>query len=382
MLHHFHITGFRSLRDATLAPGRVTVLIGPNGSGKSNLLSALGLVSSLHARTLQRYIGQQGGASQLLHYGPKETQQLTCTLRFDQDTSRFEYEAVLGYAAGDTLVFLDERIDEHRDTLSSTGGHTLGGGHKESLLEDAASAPGARAEQLVHRALSQMRFFHFHDTSFTSALRTNARAEDTRGLHSDGGNLAACLLALRRSHEPGARAAWRRINQIVQQVAPFIAELSPAPVGVLGSDWRDDPNIDLSGRTIRLDWIDRRGAVFSPHHLSDGTLRFIALVTALAQPTETLPRFISIDEPELGLHPAALAVLAGLVRSISHRTQVVLATQSAQLLDQFELDEVVITELTDGATRFERPDAAKLDAWLADYSLSELYDKNLLGGRP
>jgi predicted ATPase len=133
---------------------------------------------------------------------------------------------------------------------------------------------------------------------------------------------------------------------------------------------------------VRLDWVDERDQVFGPHQLSDGTLRCIALFTALAQPVETLPSFLTIDEPELGLHPAALHLLAGLVRSTSAHCQILLATQSPALLDLFEPHEIVVTERKDGSTELRRLDPNALATWLEDYSLSELYDKNVLGGRP
>ena len=116
--------------------------------------------------------------------------------------------------------------------------------------------------------------------------------------------------------------------------------------------------------------------------ISDGTLRCIALFTALGQPVESLPAFLSIDEPELGLHPAALGILASLVRSTSTHAQILLATQSPALLDLFDPQDVVVAERAQGATTFRRLDPDQLAGWLEDYSLSELYDKNVLGGRP
>jgi predicted ATPase len=134
--------------------------------------------------------------------------------------------------------------------------------------------------------------------------------------------------------------------------------------------------------TARLDWIDDRDERFGAHQLSDGTLRAIALITALAQPTDQLPKFISIDEPELGLHPAAISLIAELARSVSHRCQVLFATQSTQFLDQFEPSEIVVVEREANATRLVRPNQTELSSWLAEYSLSEVYGKGLLGGRP
>jgi len=89
---------------------------------------------------------------------------------------------------------------------------------------------------------------------------------------------------------------------------------------------------------------------------------------------------VSIDEPALGLHPAAIALL--LVRSVASKCQVLLATQSPALLDQLDAEEVVVAERESGAATFRRLSSSQLESWLEDYSLSELFDKNVLGGRP
>ncbi|NOK08824.1 AAA family ATPase [Corallococcus exercitus] len=367
-----HVEGYRSLQNVDLEPGRVTVLIGANGAGKSNLLSLLRMVALMRTQSLRRYVGEAGGASALLHYGPKQTKALNIRLEFEQQTATNAYSARLGYAAGDTLLFLDETVEHRRAGSDVTQLTSLGAGHKESILEEAAGEQGDPTAKAVRWWLSKTNFFHFHDTSFAAPLRQNSRQEDVRFLHSDGSNLAAYLRSLAISEEPAKQAAWRRISQLVRRVAPFIKSLQPTLI--------DPAHPDTS--SVRLDWVDERDQLFGPHHLSDGTLRCIALFTALGQPVESLPAFLSIDEPELGLHPAALGILASLVRSTSTHAQILLATQSPALLDLFEPQEVVVTERAQGATTFRRLDPERLKGWLEDYSLSELYDKNVLGGRP
>ena len=362
-----HVAGYRSLRDVTLEPGRITVLVGPNGAGKSNLLSLLQMVPLLYTGSLQRFISTRGGASALLHYGPKVTPVLSFQLDFSQDRGD-AYAVALEYAAGDTLVFQDEVV-HYLKPDGTRASLIVDASHRESKLYDIAwSEEGHRDLQAVSERLSDISFYHFHDTSITAALRQNARAADDRRLRSDGSNLAAFLLRLKRSRERAGQVAWKRINLLVRRIAPSIKQLRPPP------DSEEAP------RHVRLDWIDDRDAVFGAHDLSDGTLRAIALVTALAQPASTLPAFITIDEPELGLHPAALTLVAGQVRSISSRCQVLLATQSPALLDHFAPEDVVVVERAHGASTFRRLDPADLSEWLAEYSLSELYDKNLLGG--
>jgi predicted ATPase len=365
-IERIHVTGFGSLADVTIEPGRLTVLIGANGSGKSNLLRALRMVPLMRTGSLQRLVGESGGASSLLHYGASRTQAITVELDFARDDKRNHYAARLGFAAGDRLLYLDESVGFQPTPDSEMRVNSLGAGHWESVLRDTKDDVTART---VNYWLSQLTFFHFHDTSMTSALRTHARAADDQFLRSDGSNLAAFLARLEHSEDEADQKAWRRINLYVQRIAPSVKVLAPTTTGNGSS-------------AVRLDWIDDQDERFGAHQLSDGTLRAIALITALAQPTERLPRFISIDEPELGLHPAAIRLLAELARSVSRHTQVLFATQSTAFLDHFEPDEIVVVERLDGATTLTRPDSAALESWLQDYSLSEVFDKGVIGGRP
>ncbi len=371
-LTRIRVEGFRSLREVELRPGRVTVLIGPNGAGKSNLLSFLRMIPLLRTQSLGRFVGESGGASALLHYGPKATPQISLELEFSQQTGDNAYHARLGYAAGDGFVFLDEVVRFRAPGTSGAKSVSLGAGHFETRLDAAAQEDGNKTAGTLRWLLSRMNFFHFHDTSPTSALRQSARGADHRVLRSDGSNLAAFLYRLSSSEGEEERASWRRITALLRRVAPYVKSLDPEPLH------RASPE---SG-SIRLRWTDQRDHVFDVSDLSDGTLRALALITALTQPPETLPVFVCIDEPELGLHPAAVAIFAELVRSVSPRCQVLLATQSPALLDHFTPEEVVVVEQRDGATALTRLDPIALETWLEDYRLSELYDKNILGGRP
>lgn len=365
-LAEIHIEGFCSLERVRLCPGRLTVLIGPNGSGKSNLLRALRMVPLMRTASLQRFVAESGGASALLHYGPKRTQTVNVSLTFAQDARSNTYRARLGFAAGDRLMYLDEQVGYRPDPEAEEQSVSLGAGHWESQLRSERAHDDTTA-RTVGYWLSQLTFFHFHDTSVTSALRTYARAEDDRFLRSDGSNLAAYLHRLSVSEDSADHKAWMRINLFVRRVAPVVKELAPTPV---------------HGSSVRLDWIDDQDERFGAHQLSDGTLRAIALITALAQPTARLPKFMSIDEPELGLHPSAIRVLAELARSVSRHTQVFFATQSTAFLDHFDPSEVVVVERESGASKLTRLDEAALEAWLEDYTLAEVFNKGVIGGRP
>jgi predicted ATPase len=362
-IQQIHIAGFCSLKDVVLELGRLTLLIGPNGAGKSNLLQALRLIPLLRTRSLQSYVADHGFGAALLHYGPKTTEAIEIGVLIRDQGSSYRYDARLAFASDDSLYFQTENVACLRPDDSWVIS-TLGGGHRESKLLEAS--PENQTVVAVNRWLGRMTFYHFHDTSAQSKLRTHARREDDRYPRSDGSNLAAYLLRLKESDQDDERKSWQRINRHCRHIAPAIKELDP--VAVNGS--------------VRLDWIDDRDQRFGCHQFSDGTLRALALITVLSQPTAKLPRLISIDEPELGLHPSAIALIAELCRSISRHTQIILSTQSTELLDHFSADEVVVVESDHGETRLTRLSSDALQRWLDDYSLSELYNKGVIGGKP
>ncbi|WP_044250241.1 AAA family ATPase [Chondromyces apiculatus] len=369
-LKRVRIAGFRSLKRVELALGPVTILIGPNGAGKSNLLGALTMVRMLAFDSLQYFVSRRGGAKFLMHYGPHQTRIIELGLEFETNKGQeLAYEARLDFSADNSLQFVEERAGFRHQKDQSWRWHSMGTGHRESRLKERAETERSERGTTARTALwllRQLNFYHFHDTSINSPLRTFSDPEADTFLRSDGDNLASFLLALRDSSDENRRASWKRIQGLVHRVAPFVRELQP-----------------VSGRDgVRLDWVDDRGELFGPSHLSDGTLRAIALLTALGQPSDLLPGLTCIDEPELGLHPAALAVLCGLIQSVATRRQVIVSTQSPAVLDAFLPRDIVVAERKDGATELRRLDEEALASWLEDYSLSELYDKNILGGRP
>ncbi|MFH0902170.1 MAG: AAA family ATPase [Pseudomonadota bacterium] len=366
-LARIHFSGFRSLKDVSLDLGAVSVLIGPNGAGKSNLLWALEMTRMLAFEALQLFVNERGGATYLMHYGPKETPAIDILLEFDTDSGQNAYQASLGYGSDESLVFLSERAGFRQRTDLEWRWSELGAGHRESMLKVAATENDDDTARTVRWLLRQINFYHFHDTSRRSPLRTRSYA-DTSGeyLRSDGSNLPVFLLGLRESDDQAAKASWRRILGVTRRIAPFVADILPVQ----------------DRRGIKLEWVDERGATFGPAHLSDGTLRALALITALGQPEAEMPLVSCIDEPELGLHPAALAILCSLISSASTRRQIIVSTQSPVILDCFEPKHVVVAQREDQATRLRRLDEKQLSSWLEEYTLSQLYDKNVIGGRP
>lgn len=197
-------------------------------------------------------------------------------------------------------------------------------------------------------------------------MRKTAQVNDNKFLRPDGSNLAAFLFLLSETYPE----EYNLVRRSVQQMAPFF------------DDFLLDPD-ERNYETIRLAWKHKHSSqYFGASALSDGTLRFIALATLLLQPENLRPSIILVDEPELGLHPYAITLLAALFKQAAATTQVIISTQSGLLLDHFEPEDVLITERPEDGTNLRRLSSRKLDVWLEDYSLGQLWEKNEFGGRP
>jgi len=367
MLETIRIAGFKSIQDQTIDLTPLTVVIGANGAGKSNLLALFKLLNALFANTpgFQNYVALSGNAESVLHYGARQTPVAELELSFSTDTGTTRYCAIWTAAARGHLIFTDERVEFTRAGARQPHVVELGTGHAETNLIDAANS-GNKTATVALRLLRSCRLFHFHDTSENCPARHPGYIEANRFLYPDGGNLAAMLYLFQEKHP----VAFRRISATVRQIVPdfesFILEPSK-----------------LNERQILLNWTHKdRDYEFGPHQLSDGTLRFIALATLLLQPEEQLPLLIALDEPELGLHPAALEIVAGMAHTASLHSQLVLATQSSVFLDHFEPENVVVVNSRAGASQFERLSAARLATWRAEYTLGEIWEKNVVGGGP
>lgn len=132
---------------------------------------------------------------------------------------------------------------------------------------------------------------------------------------------------------------------------------------------------------ISLEWEEKDSDMYlDATNLSDGTLRFIALATLLLQPN--LPHTIIIDEPELGLHPAAINKLGALIKRASAKNQLIIATQSIELINNFSIDDLIIVERNNNQSTFSRLNEEDFSNWREEYSVGELWEKNVIGGRP
>jgi predicted ATPase len=368
MLERIVLRGYKSIENADVSLRRINVLIGANGAGKSNFVSLFRFMNRLVSRQMQTYVAQAGGADQILHYGRKATERLHIELWFRQDENLANgYECILLPTDDDLLVFEEEAIYFHD---RSKYAHPLAKSvffqvHKETLLTDWRQS-GDRVAYYVLSALNSWQVYHFHDTSASARVKRTGDLHDNLFLRPDASNLAAYLYLLRETKQ----AYYRNIVETIRLAAPFFGDfvLRPSP---------------FNPDKIRLEWQERGSdLLFGPHALSDGTLRFICLTTLFLQPPNRLPATIVLDEPELGLHPYAIALLADMVRSASQHTQVILATQSVTLVNQFQPEDILVVDRDQGKTVFRRLSEEEMASWLDDYGLGDLWEKNLLGGRP
>lgn len=343
----------------------LNVFIGPNGAGKSNFIGAFKLLNQIIENNLEVYVPTQGGANSLLHFGRKKTQKIS--LKFEIDGATNWYSCDLAPDNNDKLFFEKEWCGfAGSNWLGNYWEHEvpLGRGHRETLLhKEAEKYPGKIAAHVV-TDLKSWRLYHFHDTSSSASVKQTGDLADNRFLRDDASNLAAFLYQLQQTQ----KANYDNIVGAIRMVAPFFENFVLAPS-------------KLNPDKIRLEWKEKGSdEYFNASALSDGTLRFICLATLLLQPS--LPSAVLIDEPELGLHPAAITLLAELLRSTSKRSQVIVSTQSVTLVNQLAPEEVVVVEHKDETSSFQRLAEDQLKDWIGDYGLGELWEKNLVGGRP
>jgi predicted ATPase len=353
-LTRLKIEGYKSIERCDLTLGALNVLVGANGAGKSNLVAFFKLIRDLIDGNLQLHVSKAGGPDALLYFGRKTTAQLKAVLYFGNNGYRVTLEPTLD----NRMMFANEAF-----WWNISGWHQVGSGHFES-----ASRAGThtRIDEYVVPALESWTVYHFHDTSDEARVKQSHALNDNVHLRSDARNLAAYLFRLRNT------APWHydRIVRTVQLVAPFFGDffLRPSPG---------------NKEFIELEWVERgQDFPFKAHVLSDGTLRFICLATLLLQPEESRPDSIIVDEPELGLHPYAITVLASLFKSAAKENQVIVSTQSVELVNEFDADDLIVVDRDQGRSTFKRLDESRLKDWLEEYSLGELWKKNVIGGRP
>jgi predicted ATPase len=352
-LETLKISGYRSIRSTSVDFRDINVIVGQNGAGKSNFLSIFRLLSQIFREELQNSIIKQGGLAKLLHFGPQTTRRLEIYFR----QALLEYQVTLEPTSEGSLIILDEwyAIADHKRSLVVPWQIETQLGRSRRLAE---------TDPIIMRLLESWRVYHFHDTSENAPLRSSANLIEPERLQADGGNLPAFLYYLQERFPD----VLRRFLETVRQVAPFIGTFVLRPEAL-------NPNL------IRLRWRHvGHDELFDVNDLSDGTLRFIALAALLLQPEP--PSTIVLDEPELGLHPAAITQLGAVIHQVSPEVQIIAATQSPTFVNQFTWEDMIVVDRKDDASTFRRLTEEDVKPWMDDFSMGEIWEKNIIGGRP
>jgi len=349
------ISGFKSIKKCELDLRNINVLIGCNGAGKSNFISILELMQNIINGRLSNY-GAKKGANFLFFNGPKVTDSIEVEFYFGDYIYSFDLE-MTDY---NSLFIKRESIGYKNSPMSD-------GGYRESKLYEWSNDPKTDSLAIQTVLEGHWRAYHFHDTSQNAKIKLAQNVSNAVFLHNDAGNLAAFLYRMKKNYP----VEYDNILKSVQMIAPFFNDFILIP---------EEGNQEL----IVLRWqIKDCDDVFNATQFSDGTLRFICLATLLLQPTKLQPETIFIDEPELGLHPFAITILAEMARKAAVHKQIIFATQSIELLDNFEVEDIIVVENTENGSEFKRLNVENLKLWLDnDYTLGELWNKNVFGGRP
>lgn len=353
------IRNYKSIKSCDLFLNGINILIGANGAGKSNFISVFTLLRNIFEKRLRYHVSYCGGPDSLLWFGRKESENLTIDIHFGNNG----YGCTLTPTKDNQMMFEKEWFSWDRYS-GSEGKYSIGTGHLESAWEEGT---GTGIDKYVKPHVLEWVVYHFHDTSDTAKVKQIQAINDNRQLNPDAANLAPYLYSIKQTHPE----IYQRIRRTIQYVAPFFDDFVLLPK-------QDNPDF------IELEWRSVHSTrPFKASDLSDGTLRFICLAVLLLQPLGRIPKTVILDEPELGLHPAALVLLAGMIKSLSEERQIIISTQSVLLLNEFPPENVIVVDYQDGESTFTRLSTRDdLDEWLDEYLLGDLWSMNLIGGRP
>jgi predicted ATPase len=359
-LQKITLKGFKSIKALDLKMSPINILIGANGAGKSNFISLFTFLRHLSEGKLQTYVEKQGFANTFFHFGSKRTPKILIDIEIG--SNGYHVEFVHG-EANDALVF--DR--EYCMVDSSQRIWVIKGKLGESGLLPGSESDSDSVRDYTRTYMEKCRVYHFHDTGPTAGFKQAQPLSSNTYLDADASNLAPFLLYLRKNYP----ASYQEIVSAIKTVAPFFHDFYLEPRGEKGDEF-------LLLRWTHIDY----DTPFSANQLSDGTARFICLAVLFLQPGVLRPKTIVLDEPELGLHPAALNVLAEMVKAAAKTSQVICSTQSAAFANQFEPEDFIVVDQKKGVSTFKRPDKKALEHWLDNYGMGDIWSKNLIGGRP
>lgn len=348
------ITGYKSIKELELNLRPINIFIGANGSGKSNFLSFFEFLQNIYNRNLQEYVALRS-IEKILHKGDKVTGEISARLWFDLNGYSFTLKK-----GEESFIFTEEGLWYQNNPYVPNPVEIASLSTESNLRYN--DKPRA---DFIRGYLNALKKYHFHDTGENSPFNRESNVENDKFfLYEKGQNLASFLFGIYNTN----RLRYNFIVKNIQSIAPYFLDFI----------FRTEPNGGM-----RLRWQSRHSSViYGANDLSDGTIRFIALTTLFMQPE--LPQTIIIDEPELGLHPSAIAKLAGMIKSVAEKEcQVIIATQSTDLISHFEPEDIVTVDQLNGESIFKRLNSDTLSQWLEDYTIDDLWKRNIISsGQP
>ena len=356
-LSRMTIENYKSIKKCDISFGKINVLIGSNGAGKSNFISAFSFLQDILAKNLQVSVAQSG-VNALLYKGRKVTEEIAFEVYFGNNSYGFN----LVPTDDNRLIFRKEFFGYHGQWENESN---VARGNSEAMWDTGAHN---KIDQYVIPILKKQnwRVYHFHNTGRSAKVKQEHNISNNKAFLFDAANLAAFLYRIKGNY----RKNYDEIVQTIQLIAPYFSDFVLAPK-------------EGNEEQIVLKW-QQKGCedIFNASQLSDGTLRFICLATLLLQPHELQPATIIVDEPELGLHPYAITIFAEMVKQLSDERQIIVSTQSVELLNEFDVEDVIVVDRGENGSEFKRLNEEELEVWIEeDYALGDLWKKNLLGGR-
>ncbi len=362
-LKSFTIKGYKTIKAIeNFEPQPINILIGPNGAGKSNFISFFKFLSWMlnSDGKLQEHVAYLGGANDILHDGVDITKSIDAEISIETKNGLNEYKFSLMFVKPDNLVFKEEKYRFIKNGfIGEANWSSCGVGHQEAKLPQIETATPTTILNLLRKLI----VYQFHNTSDTAPMRLKWSQADGRWLKQNGENLGSFLYRIQNED----KSYYTRIVKYIRLVLPFF----------------DDFDLYPEFGQILLRWKEKgANKGFNAGQASDGMLRTIALISLLAQNPKDLPAVLFLDEPELGLHPSAIDAVAGLIKAASSHCQVFVATQSISLVNNFELEDLVVIDRKGRSSEYQRPDSENLQAYLEEFSTGQIWEKNIIGGRP
>ncbi len=366
MLKSIAIENFKSIKNQKIELTKLNILIGQNGAGKSNFISLFKFLERLVNNQLSDYIFRAGGINNFLYNGYAQSDFFKIMIKLgkstiDSNTYQFKINS-----NGEDFAFTNEMYGYWQENYSQPKEYLIKSNGRESGLKSIAIE---KAGSYVYKYLKDLKLNHFHDTSDNASFKIAQEIDDVYYFKNEAENLAPFLFYLKENDTHTYLKIVETTSLIYPKFNDFELKESPSAKGKIVLRWLEKGNENI----------------FNVKQMSDGTLRFICLATLLLQPKDSdkVPSTIILDEPELGLHPFAIHVLAELIQKASLERQVNIATQSITLINYFKPEDLLIAERDgEGATVFKRKTTEELGEWIEDYSLGEIWESNLIGGRP